>query len=227
MSNSILIIEDDRSIRQGLERALLKESYDVRAAATAEDGQAILEADAPDLLLLDLMLPGRSGLEMCQSLRKSGFHQPIIMLTALADESDKVLGLDLGADDYITKPFSLGELLARVRAHLRRVAPGDAGPDEIRFGAMHVDFRQFVATRNGAEIHLPAKAFGLLHKLVREEGEVVSRDDLMNEVWGYDAIPFTRTVDNHVSMLRAAVEDDPRNPEFIKTVHGVGYRFSR
>jgi len=227
MSQSILIVEDDRSIRQGLERALLKELYQVRAASTAEDGMRFLDEEAPDLLILDLMLPGQSGLEMCQSVRKRGFKQPIVMLTALADESDKILGLDLGADDYVTKPFALAELLARVRAHLRRAVPEDEGPDIIEFGEVRVDFRRFEARKSGSEIHLPAKAFGLLHKLVREEGEVVSRDDLMSEVWGYDVIPSTRTVDNHVSMLRAEVEPDPHNPRFIKTVHGVGYRFSR
>jgi len=227
MSHSILIVEDDRSIRQGLERALLKESYQVRAAASAEDGMRFLDEEAPDLLILDLMLPGQSGLEMCQSVRKRGFKQPIVMLTALADESDKILGLDLGADDYVTKPFALAELLARVRAHLRRAVPEDEGPDIIEFGEVRVDFRRFEARKSGSEIHLPAKAFGLLHKLVREEGEVVSRDDLMSEVWGYEVIPSTRTVDNHVSMLRAEVEPDPHNPRFIKTVHGVGYRFSR
>ena len=227
MSASILIIEDDRSIRQGLERSLLKEGYDVRTASTAENGERLLMEASPDLLILDWMLPGKSGLELCRGIRRGGFNQPIIMLTALADESDKVLGLDQGADDYVTKPFALSELLARVRAHLRRYEPSSNGPDSIEFGEASIDFRKFEATFRGEPVHLPAKAFGLLHKLVREEGEVVTRDDLMSEVWGYDVIPSTRTVDNHVSMLRSQFEEDPRNPRFIKTVHGVGYRFTR
>lgn len=227
MSQTILIVEDDRSIRQGLERSLLKEGYDVKTAVSAEEGREHLDGSSVDLLVLDWMLPGKSGLEFCRGLRQQGFNQPIIMLTALADESDKVLGLDQGADDYVTKPFALGELLARVRAHLRRSVPDSVGPDSISFGGARVDFRKFEASKGGQEVHLPAKAFGLLHKLVREEGEVVTRDDLMSQVWGYDVMPTTRTVDNHVSMLRSALEDDPRNPQFIKTVHGVGYRFTR
>lgn len=227
MSQTILIVEDDRSIRQGLERSLLKEGYEVRTAISAEEGLDRIEAGDVDLVVLDWMLPGKSGLEFCRGLRQSGFKKPVIMLTALADESDMVLGLDQGADDYITKPFSLGELLARIRAHLRRVIPENVGPDSIVFGSASIDFRKFEASMKGHDVHLPAKAFGLLHKLVREEGEVVTRDDLMTEVWGYDVMPTTRTVDNHVSMLRSALEDDPRSPNHIKTVHGVGYRFTR
>lgn len=227
MTGTILIVEDDRSIRQGIEWALLKESYQVHTAASAEEAQAIVDSEDVDLIILDLMLPGRSGLEFCKTLRKVGFRRPILMLTARADESDKVLGLDLGADDYITKPFSLTELLARIRANLRHFVPEEKGPNEIDFGQVHVDFRRFVATRSGEEIHLPAKAYGLLHTLVSREGEVVTREDLMTAVWGYDVMPSTRTVDNHVSMLRARIEDNPRNPQFVKTVYGVGYRFVR
>jgi len=227
MNGTIVIVEDDRSIRQGLERTLMKESYEVHTASTAEDGESLLQRVEADLLILDWMLPGKSGLEFCRSLRRTGFNQPIIMLTALADESDKILGLDQGADDYITKPFALGELLARIRAHLRRTAPVESGPETVTFGTVVIDFKRYESSKDGVEVHLPAKAYNLLYKLVCEEGEVVTRDELMSEVWGYEIMPSTRTVDNHVSMLRSALEEDPRNPTYIKTVHGVGYRFTR
>lgn len=227
MSQTILIVEDDRTIRQGLERSLLKEGYHALTAISAEEGRERFDEASVDLIVLDWMLPGRSGVEFCRDLRSGGFRGPIIMLTALADESDKILGLDQGADDYLTKPFALGELLARIRASLRRVEPHKDGPDRITFGSAEVDFGRFEARKDDERVHLPARAFALLQKLVGEEGNAVTRDELMDEVWGYDVIPATRTVDNHVSMLRAALEDDPRKPQFIKTVHGVGYRFLR
>ncbi|MFT5142566.1 MAG: DNA-binding response OmpR family regulator [Thalassolituus oleivorans] len=227
MSHTILIVEDDRTLRQGLERSLLKEGYRVLTAISPEEGLARFEENSVDLIVLDWMLPGRSGLEFCRDLRAGWFRRPIIMLTALSDESDKILGLDLGADDYLTKPFALGELLARIRAGLRRIEPQDDGPPHIVFGSAEVDFLRFEAVKDGAGVHLPARAFALLRKLVQEEGHVMTRDELMDEVWGYDVVPGTQTVDNHVSMLRTALEDNPRKPQFIRTVHGVGYRFLR
>jgi DNA-binding response OmpR family regulator len=225
MKNTILVVEDDRSLRQGLERSLLKEGFEALAAASAEEAVEVLRDQSIDLMILDLMLPGQSGLQLCKRVRGEGGHYPIIMLTALAEDSDKVLGLDVGADDYVTKPFSLTELMARVRANLRRFVPSDTPLEQVSFGDAIVDFRQFVATRSGVEVHLPAKAFGLLHAIARRRGGVVSRDDLMSEVWGFDAMLSTRTVDNHVSVLRGQLERDSRQPEHILTVHGVGYRF--
>ncbi|NNE70537.1 MAG: response regulator transcription factor [Rhodothermales bacterium] len=227
MTASILIVEDDPFIRQGLEIAQLKAGYSVHTAPSAEEGRVAVEEASPDLLILDLMLPGRSGLELCRSLRASGNDIPILMLTALADESDRVLGFDLGADDYVTKPFSLKELVARVRALLRRSGHGEAADslDEITFGQATVNFKQFTATKSGESVRLPAKAFGLLRTLVERGGDVLTREELLEEVWGFEAMPTTRTVDNHVAMLRAALEVEPSEPRHILTVHGVGYRF--
>lgn len=225
MTQTILVVEDDRAIRQGLESAILKEGFDAIVVPSAEDAEEVMDTRSVDLIILDLMLPGQSGLQLCRTLRDRGLNLPILMLTARADESDKILGLNLGADDYITKPFSLDELMARVRANLRRFVPTDSVLHEARFGNVHVDFRRFIAFKAGEEIHLPAKAFGLLHALVGSRGEVITRDQLMSEVWGYDAMLATRTVDNHISLLRSRIEDDARNPRHILTVHGVGYRF--
>lgn len=227
MTASILIVEDDPFIRQGLEIALLKAGYSVHTAPSAEEGRVAVEEVSPDLLILDLMLPGRSGLELCRSLRALGNDLPILMLTALADESDRVLGFDLGADDYVTKPFSLKELVARVRALLRRSGHGETADslDEIVFGPARVNFKQFTAMKSGESVRLPAKAFGLLRTLVARGGDVLTREELLEEVWGFGAMPTTRTVDNHVAMLRAALEAEPAEPRHILTVHGVGYRF--
>ncbi len=227
MSASILIIEDDASIRQGLELALLKEGYTVNTGSSAEEGQEFMSRQVPDLLVLDLMLPGRSGLEFCRTLRSSGNDIPILMLTALADEADRVLGFNLGADDYVTKPFSLKELVARVGALLRRSGNGQnaSTPAEVEFGGAAVNFNQFTATMGGHPVKLPSKAYTLMRALMARAGDVVTREELLNEVWGYEAMPTTRAVDNHVAMLRAAFEEEPAEPRYILTVHGVGYRF--
>ena len=228
MSASILIIEDDASIRQGLELTLLKEGYTVFTGSSAEEGQDVMAREAPDLLVLDLMLPGKSGLELCRKIRTSGNDIPILMLTALADEADRVLGFNLGADDYVTKPFSLKELVARVGALLRRsgAASGAGTPSEVEFGNVTINFNQFTASQAGKPVKLPSKAFSLLRCLMARGGDVATRDELLDEVWGYEAMPTTRAVDNHVAMLRAAFEEEPADPRYILTVHGVGYRFA-
>jgi DNA-binding response OmpR family regulator len=221
----VLIIEDDAAIRQGLEINLLREGHDVRTAADAESGARFIEETLPDLLLLDLMLPGMSGFELCKKLRRQGHRYPILMLTARSEEADRVLGLDLGADDYVTKPFSIAELMARCRALLRRVEPAGDLPNTLRFGDIFIDFGRFVATRRGRSVHLSPKGFGLLRLLAARSGEVVSREILLNEVWGYESLPTTRTVDNQLAQLRAALEENPAEPRHLITVHGVGYRF--
>lgn len=221
----VLVIEDETAIRQGLEINLLREGHDVRTAGDAESGLASIEELLPDLLLLDLMLPGMSGFELCRKLRRGGHMFPILMLTARSDETDRVLGLDLGADDYVTKPFSVAELMARCRALLRRIEPAGDLPTSLRFGDVMLDFERFLATRGGRAVHLSPKGFGLLHLLAAHSGTVVSRETLLNKVWGYEALPTTRTVDNQVAQLRAALEEDPSSPRHIITVHGVGYRF--
>ncbi len=227
MSKRILIVEDDPSIRQGLELTLLKTGYEVRTAADAEAGEKLLLELNPDLLILDLMLPGRSGLEFCKRIRKRDSQLPILMLTALSDESDRILGFDLSADDYVTKPFSLRELEARIRALLRRTEASEAVLEILEFGDVRVDFKRYRAWKAGKKVHLPPKAYGVLQSLARSEGDVLSRDCLLEEVWGYDSVPTTRTVDNHVAQLRSVLEDDPVNPVYLLTVHGVGYSFTR
>lgn len=227
MKPTILIVEDDQSIRQGVELTLLKEGYQVLTAPSAEEGQRVLDASRVDLMILDLMLPGKSGFEFCRKLRSEGRMLPILMLTALADEAEKVLGFETGADDYVTKPFSLRELVVRIKALLRRADASEQQslPEHVSFGAATVNFLSYTAEMNGSPVKLPAKALELLRVLVAEDGRAVSRDDLMDQVWGEDIMPSTRAVDNHVSMLRAALEKQASEPRFIVTVHGVGYRF--
>ena len=225
--STVLIIEDDPSILRGLRDILQYERYDVVVATDGDSGYRLAIERKPDLVILDVMLPRMSGLEICRKLRAQNFSPPILMLTARGEETDRVLGLDLGADDYVTKPFSIRELLARMRALLRRTRPEDTAlPDELRFDEVKVDFRAFEAYKNGVAIEMTPKEFGLLRMLAAKVGEVVSRDDLLNGVWGYDNFPSTRTVDTHVASLRAKLEDDPAHPRHLITVHGVGYKLS-
>jgi two-component system response regulator VicR len=203
----ILVIEDDAAILRGLTFNLEAEGYQVRTASDGASGLSILESEEPDVLILDLMLPEVSGYEICQKLRDEGRDTPILMLTARGEETDRVLGLDLGADDYVTKPFSIRELLARVRALVRRHRKALKLPEEILIGDLVVDFRRYEA-RRGEE----------------NAGEVVTRSALLTEVWGFDRLPTTRTVDNHIRSLRSKLEPDPSNPRYLLTVHGVGYK---
>ena len=221
----ILVIEDDPAILRGLADNLRVESYEVLTAEDGESGYKVLTEKKPDLLILDLMLPRMSGYEVCRKARAAGITTPIVMLTARGEEGDRVLGLDLGADDYVSKPFSIRELLARVRAILRRAQPAAALPDELRFGDIEVDFRSYEARKGGSPLEMTPKEFQVLRLLASRSGEVVTRDELLNEVWGYENYPTTRTVDNHVATLRAKIELDPANPEHLRTVHGVGYKF--
>ncbi|HSM06054.1 MAG TPA: response regulator transcription factor [Longimicrobiales bacterium] len=220
----VLVVEDDAAILRGLRDNLAAESYDVTTAADGEAAYAALRKEEFDLVILDLMLPKLSGYEICQRARAEGIDVPILMLTARGTESDRVLGLDMGADDYVTKPFSVRELLARVRALLRRGRTSTAVPEELTLGGVTVDFRSFEATRAGAPIRLTRKEFGTLRYLAARRGEAVRRDELLKEVWHYKRLPTTRTVDNHVASLRAKIEDDPSEPAHLITVHGVGYK---
>jgi DNA-binding response OmpR family regulator len=222
----VLIVEDDPMILRGLRDNLAKKEYDVITASDGEEGYRLALSGKPDLIILDLMLPNMNGLEICQKLRADGFSAPILMLTARGEESDRVLGLDLGADDYVTKPFSIRELLARVRARLRSTQTGDALPDELRFDDVVVDFRRFEATRRGSPLEMTKKEFGILRLLAAKVGEVVSREDLLNDVWGYENYPSTRTIDTHIGWLRAKLESNPAAPKRLITVHGVGYKLT-
>lgn len=221
----ILVIEDDPAIRQGLEVTLLRASYTVLTASDGESGLDLARTEGPDLILLDLMLPGMSGYELCRRLRDEGRNVPILMLTARAEEQDRVLGLDTGADDYVVKPFSVPELMARIRALLRRADKEDGLPETIAFGNVEVDFNRYEARKAGSIVKLPPKAYGVLQFLASRAGQVVTRETLLDEVWGYEAVPIARTVDNQINHLRTQLEDDQADPQHIITVHGVGYRF--
>jgi len=221
----ILIVEDDPAIRRGLADNLRFDGHDVLTAGDGEAGYRLAREKRPDVIVLDLMLPRMSGYEVCRKLRAEGVQTPIIMLTARGEEADRILGLDLGADDYVSKPFSIGELLARIRALLRRAQPLKTQPDDLRFDDIVVDFRRYEARRNDRVLELTRKEFGMLRFLAARAGEVVSRDDLLNEVWGYESSPTTRTVDTHVATLRAKLEIDPAKPRHLQTIHGVGYKW--
>jgi DNA-binding response OmpR family regulator len=222
----ILIVEDDLAILRGLKDNLEYELYEVLTATDGEQGYCFIREKKPDLVILDLMLPKMSGYELCRKLRKEGVMTPVLMLTARGEEVDRVLGLDLGADDYVTKPFSVPELMARIRAILRRMHRSKIGnlPEELRFGEVFVDFRKFEAQKAGKAINMSRKEFGVLRLLAARAGEVVTREELLDEVWGYDQYPTTRTVDNHIALLRNKLEDDPAQPRHLLTVHGVGYK---
>jgi two-component system alkaline phosphatase synthesis response regulator PhoP len=220
----ILIVDDEPAIVRGLEDNLRFEGYETLAASSGEQGLARALAEAPDLVLLDVTMPGRSGWDVCRELRQRGLDVPIIMLTARGEEADRVRGLELGADDYVTKPFSLRELLARVRAVLRRPGPRRKF-EELAFGDVRVHRRGRRVTRAGREVRLTRKEYDLLVYLAGHQGDVVTRERLLDEVWGYERFPTTRTVDTHVLRLRRKLEADPDRPRFIHTVHGQGYRF--
>jgi DNA-binding response OmpR family regulator len=221
----VLVVEDDPAILRGLHDNLKFEGYDVLTATDGETGCKLAQEKKPELLILDVMLPKMSGYEVCRKLRAEGIQTPIMMLTARGEETDRVLGLDIGADDYVTKPFSVRELLARVRALLRRTQPGRKLPDELRFDGVAVDFRKYEAWKNGTPVEMTRKEFGVLRVLASRAGEVITRDDLLNEVWGYENYPTTRTVDNHMASLRGKLEANPSQPRHLLTVHGVGYKF--
>jgi DNA-binding response OmpR family regulator len=223
---TILIIEDDISILRGLKDNLEYEGYTVLTETNGTKGLQLAQTKKTDLILLDIMLPGMNGYEICRKIKKEKPELPVIMITARGSEMDKVSGLDIGADDYITKPFSIPELLARIRAVLRRVVPGPAVPDQFSFGKVRLDFKKHQAFKDDKEIKLSAKEFEILKYFIIHEGEAVHRHDLLNEVWGYEAMPTTRTVDNFILDLRKKLEDDPSKPRHIIGVRDVGYKFN-
>jgi len=227
MGKRILLVEDEPGLQLTLSDRLRSEGYEVEAAGDGDTGFERASEGDFDLIILDVMLPGKNGLDVCRDLRQGGLAAPILMLTARAQVTDKVVGLKLGADDYLTKPFENIELLARVEALLRRpIAPG-AGQtiDAYEFGDLKVDFRKAEVHRDGATVELSAREFQLLRYFIENRGNVLSRDELLNNVWGYDAMPSTRTVDVHVAWLRQKIEANPKRPEHIRTVHGMGYKF--
>ena len=221
----ILVVEDEPQMLLGLRDNLELEGYDVITAVDGQDGFAKAVALNPDLVVLDIALPRKNGFEVCRELRARGQSTPIVMLTARSQETDKVLGFDLGADDYVTKPFSIVELLARIKAVLRRAAARPSGPSVCWIGDVEIDFRTHQARRGSRRIEFTAKEYDLLRYFVAHTGEVVSRDQILNHVWGYEDFPNTRTVDNFVAKLRQKLESSPRSPRHILTVHGAGYKF--
>ncbi|MCK0179141.1 response regulator transcription factor [Flavobacteriaceae bacterium S0862] len=222
----ILILEDDLSILMGLSDNLTAEGYEVMTASNGLDGLKIASEQPIDLLLLDIMLPGINGFEICKKIKTEKPLLPVLMLTARSSEMDKIAGLDYGADDYITKPFSISELLARVRAILRRVYPENKTFDTYAFGKVRIDFKKMETFVDGKPIHFTKKEFLIMDYFIQHAGEVVHRHDLLNEVWGYSKVPTTRTVDNFILDIRKKIEDQPSNPKHIVSVSGIGYKFN-
>lgn len=222
----ILIIEDEADLVKGLKLNLADEGYEVEWASDGQEGLRRALEEAPDLIILDIMLPGMNGLEVCRELRQKKANIPVIMLTAKGEEVDKVVGLEIGADDYMTKPFSVRELLARIKAHLRREKrePRNVLKTCV-FGEVEVDFVHFKVRRAGRESDLTSLEVDILRYLIAHKGEVVSREALLDKVWGYEKFPTTRTIDNHILKLRKKIEDDPSRPRYIFSIYGEGYRF--
>lgn len=225
----ILLVEDEEGLVLTLTDRLRSEGFEVTLATDGCSGLEMAQDSSLDLILLDIMLPKKNGYDVCRDLRQKGISTPVLMLTAKGETIDKVLGLKLGADDYLTKPFEMMELLARVEALLRRSpvhrANGSA-LDSFKFGEVSIDFKRAEVTRNKDQIDLSAMEFKLLQFLIENRGLVHSRDHLLDAVWGYDAMPSTRTVDVHIAWLRQKLEENPRHPHFIQTVHGMGYKFA-
>ena len=221
---TIAVIEDDSGVQTGVRLNLELEGFQVVTAGDGEAGVVLVKEKTPDLIILDVNMPKKDGLQTCKEIRASGVSTPIILLTARNQEVDKVLGLDMGADDYLAKPFGMLELMARVKALLRRLAATHE-VDRVKFDDIQIDFKACRAQRNETQLELSAREYRLLKYLVAKKGKVVTRDELLDEVWGYNSYPTTRTVDNHIAKLRQKIESDIDEPRHILTVHGVGYKF--
>jgi two-component system alkaline phosphatase synthesis response regulator PhoP len=223
----VLLVEDEEGLIITLTDRLQSEGFEVKCALDGELGLSFALADSFDLIILDVMLPKKNGLDVCRDLRQKNVTTPVLMLTAKGETIDKVLGLKLGADDYLTKPFEMMELFARIEALLRR-SPNTSqnSIEKFRFGGVSVDFRRATVEKENESVELSALEFKLLQYLIEHRGEVLKRDELLDEVWGYDAMPSTRTVDVHIAWLRQKLEENPRYPQFIQTVHGLGYKFT-
>jgi len=221
----ILIVEDEKDMVTGLQFNLEARDYTVITAYDGEAGYQRALEEQPDLVILDIMLPKLNGYEVCKRLKREMPDLPIIMLTAKSQEAEIVTGLELGADDYITKPFSVLELLARIKSVLRRTKSIIPIPEAVRFGNLEIDFRKYCAQKEGKSIKLSPRDYEILKCFIERQGEIVSREDLLNQVWGYDSYPNTRTVDAHIAKLRRKIEDRPEEPKHIITIHGIGYKF--
>jgi two-component system alkaline phosphatase synthesis response regulator PhoP len=224
--SKVLIVEDEEAMAVALREGFQCEGYSVLLARDGAAALRMVGEEAPDLVVLDVMLPKVNGLDVCRQLRSQGSSVPILMLTARGQEIDKVLGLKLGADDYVTKPFGFMELIARCEALLRRGRKRESTIDRYEFGDVRLDFRKGEARKNGQDLALSARELRLLRFFVEHRGEVLAREDLLNAVWGYTTAPLTRTVDMHVAKLRKKIESEPADPQFIVTVHRAGYKFT-
>lgn len=222
----VLIVEDDQAMAVALRDGFTYEGYAVHVARDGAAGLRMAEERSHDLLILDVMLPRMSGLDICRQLRSAGNDTPIIMLTARGQEIDKVLGLKTGADDYVTKPFSFLELMARVEAVLRRTSKSPEQVEQASFGDVEMNFKTFEASKAGRAVELSPREFKMMKYFVEHRGEVVTRDQLLDHVWGYEGLPLTRTVDMHIAKLRQKIEDTPSDPRHVITVHRVGYKFT-
>jgi DNA-binding response OmpR family regulator len=224
---TILVVEDDPSIQRGLELNLQVEGYSVITASDGDTGLKLALERRPDIVLLDVMLPKLSGFDICRQLRKQGLTMPIILLTAKTQEIDKIMGLELGADDYVTKPFSVGEVVARVNAAMRRSKRFETSEADYNFSDFNLDVKGQVLRKDGKQIELSQKEFLMLKLFLENEGKVLSRQEILAKVWGFDYYGTDRTVDNFINKLRQKVEDDINNPSHILTMRGSGYKFAR
>jgi DNA-binding response OmpR family regulator len=220
----ILIVEDEKNMVTGLVFNLESQGYEVSVAKDGEEGLLEAGRDEPDLIILDIMLPKKDGFKVCRELREKGFDTPILMLTARSEEADKVLGFEIGADDYLTKPFSLLELLARVKALLRRSKERGKEPEIYHFGMVEIDFKHYRVIKDGRPVELTQREFEMMKLLIKNRGTVVTRNKFLDKIWGYEKFPTTRTVDAHITKLRHKLEQEPDSPQFIITVHGIGYK---
>jgi DNA-binding response OmpR family regulator len=221
----ILIIEDDPAILLGLNESLAEEHFEVLTANDGEEGYQKGKKENIDLIILDLILPTKNGIEICQDLRSNGITIPILMLTSKREEIDKILGLEIGADDYVTKPFSIRELIARIKALLRRNVEFKKEMEDYSFGNISIDFKKQEIWKDNSKIDLSTTEISILKYFIQLEGEVVTRHQLLDDVWGYENFPTTRTVDNFILNIRKKIEDDPSNPKHLLTIHKAGYKF--
>jgi DNA-binding response OmpR family regulator len=227
MNKKILIIEDEQDLIKGLKLNLSDEGYQVDWALDGKEGLRKAVEEAPDLIILDIMLPEMNGLDVCRELRYKNINTPVIMLTAKGEEIDKVVGLEIGADDYMTKPFSIRELIARIKARLRSAERETITElKSYSFGDIEIDFIRYKVRRKGQEMEFTSLEMEILKYFITHRGEVISRNDLLDKIWGYESYPTTRTIDNHILKLRKKIEDDPSHPRYILSVYGGGYRFT-
>lgn len=221
----ILLVEDEPNMVLGLRDNLEYEGYEVIVATNGKDGLRLALSAKADMILLDIMLPEMNGMDVCRRVREQGVETPVIMVSARGQEMDKVMGLEIGADDYLTKPFGISELLARVRALLRRSSKQVASLNIYKFGEIEINFQKHLLTKRDMPVEVTPREFELLKFFIQHKGEILTREQLLDNIWGYDNYPFTRTVDSHIAKLRQKIEGEPGNPRHIITVHRLGYKF--